>query len=155
MFTNFEIMPSQSKVYFFFQDTIFSIPQKKRLQAFIELIFKKERKKLVSITYVFCTDKFLLNLNKQYLNHSYFTDVITFDLSDSNKCIQAEVYISIDRVKDNTKKFKTSFKSELYRVVFHGALHLCGFSDKTASQIKKMREFENRYLTKFNNECST
>ena len=156
MFTNFEIMPSLSmpKIYFFFQDIKLSIPNKKKLMEFIELIFKKERKNLDSINYVFCSDEFLLEINRQFLGRSYYTDVISFDLSEIKNKIQAEIYISIPRVRENAKIFKTSFKSELYRVIFHGALHLCGYSDKTNYKIKKMRDLENRYLKKYNNECS-
>ena len=153
MFTNFEIMPSLSmpKIYFFFQDIKLSIPNKKKLMEFIELIFKKESKNLDSINYVFCSDEFLLEINRQFLGRSYYTDVISFDLSEIRNKIQGEIYISIPRVRENAKIFKTSFKSELYRVIFHGVLHLCGYKDKSRLEIEKMKRMENFYLKKLLN----
>ena len=145
-------MPSKSipnkvgaRVCFFFEQKNFSLDNRFLLKAFIESIFKEEKKKLSSINYIFCSDKRLLEINRQFLNHNYYTDIITFDLSDSD-FTQAEIYISIDRVRDNAKSVKTSFKSELHRVVFHGALHLCGLKDKTRPEKTKMREREDYYL---------
>ena len=104
-----------------------------------------ERKKLASINYIFCSDKKLLEINQQFLHHDYYTDIITFDLSESDYT-QAEIYISIDRVKENAQTETVSFKSELHRVIFHGALHLCGYKDKSKAEVFKMREKEAFYL---------
>ncbi len=141
-------MPSKSKVCFFFEEKRFSLQSRSELKAFIESLFKKEKKKLASINYIFCSDKRLLEINRQFLQHDYYTDIITFDLSETD-AIQAEIYISIDRVKDNAKTEGVSFKSELHRVIFHGALHLCGYKDKSKVESNKMREKEGLYLKKY------
>ena len=139
-------MSSKSKVYFFYEKGGFSLNQRENLKVFIEGLFKKEKKSLLSLNYIFCSDKRLLEINNQYLKHNYYTDIITFDLSESKETI-GEIYISIDRVKDNAKINGTSFKSELHRVVFHGALHLCGYGDKKPSEKILMTEKENKYLS--------
>jgi len=90
----------------------------------------------------------LLEINQQFLNHDFYTDIITFDLSEKDST-QAEIYISIDRVKDNAKSLGTSFKSEIHRVIFHGALHLCGYKDKPGVEQVKMRQKEEFYLSKY------
>jgi probable rRNA maturation factor len=140
-------MPSLSKVCFFFEKRDFSLQNRTGLKAFVESIFKKEKKALASINYIFCSDKRLLEINRQFLNHDYYTDIITFDLSESSST-QAEIYISVDRVRENAKQLGSSFKSELHRVIFHGALHLCGYGDKTKREKEEMREKEDFYLKK-------
>src|SRR5689334_11763982 len=113
--------PSKSKVYFFFPNGRFILKNRTSLKQFIEKIFATERKHLQKISYVFCNDETLLELNKKYLSHDFYTDILTFDLSEENQII-AEIYISIDRIKENALKAKTAFLQELYRVIFHGAL---------------------------------
>ena len=141
-------MSSKSKVRFFFEEKNFSLENRAQLKTFIESLFKKEKKKFSSINYIFCSDKRLLELNRQFLNHDFYTDIITFDLSELDST-PAEIYISIDRVRDNAKSLNTSFKSELHRVVFHGALHLCGYKDKTRAEQRQMRQKEEFYLFKY------
>lgn len=151
MFTNFENMTlstSKSKVCFFFQEVRFTLAQRAELKSFIQSIFKKEGKKLESINYIFVTDKALLDINRQFLQHDFYTDIITFDLSTSAE-VQAEIYISVDRVRENASQLGVSFKSELHRVIFHGVLHLCGYKDKTKAESEKMRKMEEVYLKKF------
>lgn len=97
------------------------------------------------MNYIFCSDKRILEINRQFLKHDYYTDIITFDLSESPK-ITAEIYISLDRVRDNAKTQATTLQSELHRVIFHGALHLCGYGDKTKEEVKIMRGKEEMYL---------
>ena len=97
------------------------------LKAFIEKAIKKEGLHIEALQYIFCSDKFLLGINKFYLQHDYYTDIISFDLSETKGKLIGEVYISIDRVKDNAKTHKNSLKEELLRVIFHGALHFCGY----------------------------
>jgi len=143
------LSPSSSKVNFFSEGVKSNIREKKALRGFIELIFKSEKKSLESVNYIFCTDKTLRKINKEYLNHDYFTDIITFNLSEPRKPIISEVYISIDRVKENAKDFYVSYKSEIHRVLFHGALHLCGYSDKNRSDKIIMRGKEDFYLIKY------
>ena len=113
----------------------------------IEAAFRLEGKKLDSVNYIFCSDAEILKINQQYLNHDYYTDIITFDLSDS-EFIQGEVYISIDRVRDNSKKMKLTFSAEIRRVIFHGALHLCGYDDKGKTEKTLMTKKEDFYLSK-------
>jgi rRNA maturation RNase YbeY len=115
----------------------------------IELIFKNEQQQLSYINYIFCSDEFLLNINQKYLGRYYYTDIISFDLSENKNQIQGEVYISVPRVKENAKIYKTSFKSEFYRVVFHGTLHFCGYNDRNKKEATIMRNKENHYLTSF------
>lgn len=125
------------------------IPGKRQVKAFIESIFKKEKQALASITYVFCSDKFLLQMNRDFLQHDYYTDIITFGLSEKGQPVEAEVYISLDRVKDNAKTHGATRTNETLRVIFHGALHLCGYKDKKKSEITLMRDKEDYYLRLF------
>ena len=119
------------------------------LKAFIEKAIKKEGLRIETLQYIFCSDKYILGINKSYLQHDYYTDIISFDLSETNGSLIGEVYISIDRVKDNAKTHKTSLKEELLRVIFHGALHFCGYKDKKPSDIKKMRSQEDKWLKSY------
>lgn len=119
------------------------------LKAFIERSVQKEGLAIDSLQYIFCSDKFLLNINKTYLKHNYYTDIISFDLSETRGKLIGEVYISIDRVKDNAKTHKTALKEELLRVIFHGALHFCGFKDKKPGDIKKMRFLEEKWMKSY------
>ena len=119
------------------------------LKAFIEKAIKKEGLRIERLQYIFCSDKYLLGINKSYLQHDYYTDIISFDLSETKGKLIGEVYISIDRVKDNAKTHKTSLKEELLRVIFHGALHFCGYKDKKPSDIKKMRSQEDKWLKSY------
>ena len=117
-----------------------------QLKEFLPSIFKREKKSLTELQYIFCSDDYLLEINKQYLDHDYYTDIITFDLSEPGQPINAEIYISIDRVRDNARSFGTSLKKELHRVIFHGALHLCGYRDKNRQEEQLMRKMEDEYL---------
>jgi rRNA maturation RNase YbeY len=119
------------------------------LKAFIEKAIKKEGLRIETLQYIFCSDKYILGINKSYLQHDYYTDIISFDLSETKGSLIGEVYISIDRVKDNAKTHKTSLKEELLRVIFHGALHFCGYKDKKPSDIKKMRAQEDKWLKSY------
>ena len=116
------------------------------LKSFIEKRVKKEGFSIDSLTYVFCSDKYLLKINKDFLSHNYYTDIISFDLSEFTGQLIGEVYISVDRVKDNAKTHGTTFKEELHRVIFHGALHFCGYKDKKPADAKKMRQMEDTWL---------
>ena len=119
------------------------------LKSFIEKKVKKEGYTIDSLTYVFCSDKYLLKINKDFLSHDYYTDIISFDLSEPTGHLIGEVYISVDRVKDNAKTHGTTFKEELHRVIFHGALHFCGYKDKKPSDVKIMRQMEDRWLSAY------
>jgi len=119
------------------------------LRSFIEKQFKKFGLEIQSLQYVFCSDQYLLNINKSYLNHDYYTDIISFNLSETKAAFIGEVYISVDRVKDNSKTHQTAFSEELLRVIFHGALHFCGFKDKKPADAKEMRAQENKWLKSY------
>ena len=128
------------------------LKQRSSLKKFIIQLFIKERKPLQSIDIIFCSDEYLLGINKQHLQHDFYTDIITFDLSNSTKNpIIGELYISIERVKDNAALHDENFSTELLRVIFHGLLHLCGFKDKTPRDIKMMRQKEDEYLNLHSN----
>ena len=133
-------------VQFFFLHHNVSLTNRKVLKVFVASIFKRERKPLLSLNYIFCSDKYLLQINKAHLNHNFYTDIITFDLSEPQNGITGEVYISTDRVRDNATTLGTTITEELHRVIFHGALHLCGYKDKAPADIKLMRKAEERYL---------
>ena len=138
-----------ARVAFRSADRSLSLPGKTVLKSFIESIFKKEKHGLGSITYIFCSDDFLLKMNRDFLKHDFYTDIITFGLSEKAQPVEAEVYISIDRVKDNAQNLGISFSNEVLRVIFHGALHLCGYKDKKKSEISLMRQKEDQYLRLF------
>jgi probable rRNA maturation factor len=151
LFTNFENMSlsaSKSKVCFFFQGVRINLAKRAELKKYIQSIFRKELKEVNSINYIFCTDKQLLDINRQFLSHDFYTDIITFDLSETN-AVQAEIYISVDRVRENALHLGVSFKSELHRVIFHGVLHLCGYKDKKRGESEEMRRKEDFYLTQY------
>lgn len=149
MLTNFEIMLSvfSAKVNFFIDGIDPKIRNKKKLKGFIEFVFKNEKKSLQSISYIFCTDKMIRRINRDYLNHDYFTDIITFPFSAGEKAIVSEVYISVDRVRENAMDIGIDYESELHRVIFHGALHLCGYRDKIKSDRQIMKKREDYYLS--------
>ena len=133
-------------VNFFYQGVQFSFADRRKLKEFLAKLFYKEGERLEELNIIFCTDEDLLEMNRSFLQHDYYTDIITFPLSLKDQPIQAELYISIDRVRDNAHQGNGSFKEELHRVIFHGCLHLTGYGDKSSQQIKKMREREDHYL---------
>src|SRR5258705_1519940 len=139
----------KSKVRFFSTDLRPNLKNVQRLKQFIELIFKKERRSIDYINYIFCSDKDLLRLNRTFLDHDFYTDVITFDLSSGKRKISAEIYISLDRVRDNAKQMGVSLKSEIHGVIFHGALHLCGYNDKSKEDLAVMRKQEQKLLSAY------
>ena len=131
-------MSSKSKVYFFFDNVNIAIRNRKKIKAVLETLCKQQKRDLVSLNYIFCSDKSLLTINRKYLQHNYYTDIVTFELSENKRQIIGEVYISIDRVKDNARNYKVSTQAELLRVIFHGALHLCGYNDKSQKEKLQM-----------------
>lgn len=119
------------------------------LKSFIPDLFRREKKCVTSLSYIFTSDNYLLNMNQKHLKHDSFTDIITFDLSTNREEITGEIYISVERVRENAKKYRTSLKKEFLRIMFHGALHLCGYMDKKKSEITIMRQKEDQYLGLF------
>jgi len=136
-------------INFFNIDLRLNLSRRKNLKIFLNDLFKAEGYKIGNISYIFCSDKYLIKLNKKFLNHNTLTDIITFALSEPGNEVEAEIYISIERVKYNAKQFGVSYNNELHRVIFHGALHLCGYDDKTNDQKILMRSLEDIYLTKY------
>lgn len=106
------------------------------------------------IKYIFVSDDFLLDINRNHLAHDFFTDIITFDLSEQPGMLTAEIYISVDRVRENAKQFKVKFHHELLRVMFHGMLHLFGFDDSTPAQRSTMSDMENQWLFEYPNKLT-
>ena len=135
---------------FFSENKNFKISNKKEIRALLKKICKKENKKISFINCVFCSDNRLLEINKKYLNHVSLTDVVTFDFTLNKKNLEGDIYISVDRVKENATKYKEPFKTELLRIIIHGLLHLIGFSDKTKEDKNIMTLKENEYLSLYN-----
>ena len=149
-----------ASIRFFVEQIKITIAHKRLIRQWIQQAIEIEKKSLGEINYIFCSDKYLLHINKTFLNHDTLTDIVTFPIEQSfnpllsnqpanNKTISGEIYISIERVKENAKKFNTTQKQELLRVMIHGVLHLCGYGDKSAAQQKKMRHKEDYYLARF------
>ncbi len=137
-----------SSIRFYNADKKLVIKNKKLLSSFIPSVFFNENKSLDSLSIISCSDDYLLDLNKQFLNHDYYTDILTFDLS-KGEGIVGEIYISLDRVKENSVVHLSSFQDEFYRIVFHGVLHLCGYLDKTSIEKARMTDKEDFYLDQF------
>lgn len=138
------------KVIFFHSEKIkFSLSRKNIISNRLLRTIKKEGADCEKINFIFCSDSFLLSLNKKYLHHDTLTDILTFDYSTDKKKISGEIFISIDRVKENAKKFKVAFSNELHRVMIHGILHLLGYKDKSKAKKTRMRQKEDYYLSLF------
>lgn len=127
------------------QSISFNLKKKSTLKQWIKCVVEKERYSIGRINYIFCSDEELLKINAEYLNHTTYTDIITFDYTEVKK-ISGDVFISIERVKENAEKFKIDFETELHRVLIHGVLHLCGYKDKSKSDKIIMRKKEDAAL---------
>lgn len=125
------------------------LKEKRKLKQFLVDLFSAEGQGLKSLHFVFCSDAYLLEINKQFLQHDTYTDIVTFEMGEDAAVTEGEIYISTDRVLDNAEKFKTAVNQELHRVIFHGALHLCGFKDKSKKNAALMRSKEDEYLHKY------
>jgi len=130
-------------------ETDFNLVNQKKITEWVTNTIHKENYKLEEISYIFCDDNYLLDLNINYLDHDTLTDIISFDYS-VGKIISGDIFISIERVKENAEKFKVDFKNELHRVIIHGILHYCGYKDKTEDEKKEMRYKEDYYLNVLN-----
>lgn len=141
-----------SKINFFFEEVDFILNNKTSIKHWIKSVIESECNTTISnINFIFCSDQYLNQVNIQYLNHNTFTDIITFNNSDNSGYIDSDIYISIDRVAENSKKFGESMENELYRVMIHGILHLLGYSDKSSGEKEVMRNKENECLTMLKN----
>ncbi|MFZ5939110.1 MAG: rRNA maturation RNase YbeY [Bacteroidota bacterium] len=128
------------------EDTPFAPKEKRKLTDWIRKTVNEHQRNIGDLNFIFCSDNFLLNLNKSYLNHHYFTDVITFDLAEDSR-ISGDVFISVDKVRSNAEEFNVSFENELKRVMIHGVLHLLGFNDDTEENSSSMRLLEDKALS--------
>ena len=126
--------------------TTTTLSKRLALKAFIASIFKKQKRPVESLSIIFCNDSYLLALNRRFLKHDYYTDIISFPLSKRGERLIAEIYISIDRIRDNARNLDNTFKEELHRVIFHGVLHFCGYKDKSAKDSVLMRSMEDKQL---------
>ena len=138
-----------ASVSFYSADVPIPVKQRKMIRKLIVELFAKEQTPFESLSFIFCSDEYLLQLNKKYLNHDYYTDVITFDLPNPSDQVVGEVYLSSERIKENAKAHDEAYQKELLRVMIHGALHLCGYKDKTRIAEKRMRLKEESYLHLF------
>ena len=135
-----------STIFFNNADKSTGLRSRTVLKTFINKQCLKEGIHIETLQYVFCSDAFVLDINNRYLNHNYYTDIISFDLSEQKGCLIGDVYISIDRVKENAKTEGHPYMHELLRVIFHGALHFCGYKDKKPADQKIMRSMEDKWL---------
>lgn len=133
------------KIHFFVEDVSFPKIKRKKIKESIVRIAKEENISLSSVNIVFCSDEYLLNINKEFLQHNYYTDIITFDYEEEHK--SSDIFISVDRVLDNAQVLNIPFIDELHRVIFHGVLHLCGYDDHSPSDKALMTSKENKYLS--------
>lgn len=138
-----------NKIYIYGADKVADLKNRKAVKKLIVLLFENENTALERVNYIFCSDEYLLNINKQFLNHNTLTDVITFLVSTKGKPVYGEIYLSVERIKENAKTYNVEYQNELLRVMIHGALHLCGYTDKTKTAKAQMNEKENYYLKQF------
>ena len=131
-------------IHFFYENTEEKIQE--NLKFWIEKIIISEEKKIGEINYIFCDDEYLLKINQDFLDHDYYTDIITFD-QVRGKTISGEIFASLQRIKDNASLISKNYEEEKKRVIAHGVLHLCGYKDKTEEQQKIMRAKEDFYLS--------
>lgn len=127
--------------------------QRRKLSVFLEQLIKSYRPEVqkIALSYLFRTDEALLQVNRDFLQHDTYTDIITFDLSEKETTLEAEIHVSVDRVAENARDFKSDYETELHRVLFHGALHLAGLKDKTAEESRNMRAAEDAALQQYFN----
>ena len=136
-------------INFFCEDIEFKVPQSRSTKTWLKSIATTEGFELNQLNYLFCSDEHILSINRQYLEHDFYTDIITFDNSEDEKVIEGDIFISIERVQENAKNLNQIFEVEFRRVLAHGVLHLCGYDDTDDSQEELMRTKEDFYLSLF------
>ncbi len=139
-----------NQINFQFHEIKCTLRNRTLLRQKLLILFKSYRRTIDTINYIFCSDEYLREINKNSLQHDYYTDIITFDLSEGNAII-SDIYISVDRIRENAMTYKVNLQDELIRVISHGALHLCGLKDKSPSDIKLMRKAEDNFIESFRN----
>lgn len=151
-FDFFADQEEQTGVHFFTEDTDFQLDKEELIINWLNTVVAQENHKITTLNYIFCSDTYLHKINVEYLNHDTLTDIVTFHYSQTEGIVEGDLYISIDRVKENAKTLGTSFQNELNRVIIHGVLHICGYGDKTPAEKSIMRTKENEALALLNNE---
>lgn len=136
-------------IIFFNEDIDFKFQGKNNFKAWLKKVADKEGFKLKNLNYIFCSDTYLHKINVEYLDHDTFTDIITFDNSEDETTIEGDIFVSIERVKENSLTLNTVFDEELKRVIVHGLLHLCGYDDHTVEDKAEMRRLESEYILIF------
>jgi probable rRNA maturation factor len=135
------------RINFFSEEIIFKVPHPRKTKSWLASAVANEGFALVQLNYIFCSDRYLVSINKEYLGHSTLTDIVTFDNSDNKKEVEGDIFISTERVMENAAKFMVPKEAELRRVMVHGALHLMGYRDKTDREKVHMRKKEDAYLS--------
>lgn len=133
-------------ISYYFQDTDFKFRDRRKTNEWLKLAAESEIRRIGNISIIFCSVNYVLDINQKYLQHDYFTDIITFDYCEGDR-LSGDLFISVDSVRENSVEFGTEFKDELNRVIIHGLLHLVGYDDHTEKDIKLMRSKENYYLS--------
>ncbi|MVZ65687.1 rRNA maturation RNase YbeY [Sphingobacterium sp. DK4209] len=134
-------------IHFFTEDIAFSLKEKQKVREWIAQTIKSEGfTRVAELNFIFCSDEYLLSINKQYLDHDTYTDIVTFDSSEDETVIAGDIFISIERIRENAAKFGVADRDELHRVIIHGVLHLCGYYDKKKEDKTLMTQKEDQYL---------
>ncbi|RYZ21674.1 MAG: rRNA maturation RNase YbeY [Chitinophagaceae bacterium] len=142
-------MVNQAKVLFHYTDQRFHFPDRNKMKVFLGALARKEGSRLGALNYIFCSDEYLLQINQEQLKHDTYTDIITFPYSAKGEALVSDIFVSVERVRENASEFGVPFTHELYRVMFHGLLHLCGYKDKSKADQKVMREREDYWLEQY------
>ena len=138
-----------SSVRYFSEGISFKVPNPRKTSSWIKSVIQVNKAKLKEVSFIFCSDSYLLQMNQSFLNYNTLTDIITFDYSKSRNALEGEIYISVERVLENAEKFEVSFEQEIKRVMIHGILHLLGFKDKKVKEKAQMRKKEEACLSLF------
>lgn len=138
---------SRLPIHFFTEDLSYTFKQKAQVRSWINTTINQENHSLHELNFIFCSDDYLLNINREYLKHDTYTDIITFDNSSAEGSIVGDIYISIDRIRENSIKFEVTERDELHRVIIHGTLHLLGYPDKGKANKTLMTQKEDYYLS--------
>ena len=139
-------------INFFSEQINFNLNEEEQIKIWINKMAETHDKNITTINYIFCSDKYLLKINQKYLNHDNYTDIITFNNSDNLNEIEGDIFISVERVKDNAHKAQQNFNDELHRVIIHGLLHLIGFNDSNKEERKIIRKKEDNCLSLLNKQ---
>ncbi|MEI7584145.1 rRNA maturation RNase YbeY [Runella sp.] len=134
-------------IHFFNEDVDFKVSHPRKTKAWLKSIAKAESYEVNQLNYIFCSDEYLLTINQQYLNHDFYTDIITFDNSEEEGIVEGDIFVSLDRIRENANELNKPFEEELFRVLAHGVLHLVGYDDINDEQELEMREKEDLYLS--------